>query len=173
MEGEIVNRVANSPLVTINLEDYYHHGERVEYDIAQNLFQGLILREKDFRDFVREHDWSQYAGKNVNIISTADAIIPTWAFMLLVTKLEEHANMVVDGDAELLEFAIFKKAFENLDLEELKDRPIVVKGCGDLEISNSIYAEITRLLKPMVKSIMYGEPCSTVPVYKKPRAPKN
>ncbi len=172
MEGEIVNRVANSPLVTIDLEDYYHQGERVEYDIAQNLFQGLILREKDFRDFVKEHDWTQYQGKNVNIVSTADAIIPTWAFMLLVTKLEEHANMVVDGSAELLEFAIFKKAFENIDLEELKDRPIVVKGCGDLEISNAIYAEITRMLKPVVKSIMYGEPCSTVPVYKKPRAPK-
>lgn len=173
MEGEIVNRVANSPLVTINLEDHYHHGERVEYDIAQNLFQGLILREKDFRHFVKEHDWSQYAGKNVNIVSSTDAIIPTWAFMLLVTKLEEYANMVVDGDAQLLEFAIFKKAFEKIDLEELKDRPIVVKGCGDLEISNTIYGEITRLLKPIVKSIMYGEPCSTVPVYKKPRAPKN
>lgn len=172
MEGEIVNRVANSPLVTIDLESFYHHGERVTYDIAQNLFQGLMLREKDFRDFVRQHDWSQYADKNVNIISSADAIIPTWAFMLLVTKLEEQVNMVVEGDLQLLEFAIFKKAFEEIDLESLKDRPVVVKGCGDLPIANSIYSEITRLLKPVVKSIMYGEPCSTVPVYKKPRTPK-
>lgn len=172
MAEEILNRVAKSPLVTINLEDYYHHGDRLEYDMAQNLFQGLILREKDFRNFVKEHDWSQYAGKNVNIISTADAIIPTWAFMLLVTKLEEYANMVVEGDVELLEFAIFKQEFEKIDFEELRDRPIVVKGCGDLAISNTIYTEITRLLKPLVKSIMYGEPCSTVPVYKKPRAPK-
>ena len=172
MEGKIVNRVANSPLVTIDLEEYYHHGDRVEYDISQNLFQGLILREKDFRTFVKQHDWAQYSGKNVNIILSADAIIPTWAFMLLVTKLEEHANMVIEGSSELLEFAIFRKAFETIDLNELKDRPVVVKGCGSLNISNSIYAELTRILKPIVKSIMYGEPCSTVPVYKKPRVPK-
>ena len=92
--------------------------------------------------------------------------------MLLVTKLEEHANMVIEGSSELLEFAIFRKAFETIDLNELKDRPVVVKGCGSLNISNSIYAELTRILKPIVKSIMYGEPCSTVPVYKKPRVPK-
>ena len=96
MEGKIVNRVANSPLVTIDLEEYHHHGDRVEYDIAQNLFQGLILREKDLWTFVKQHDWAQYSGKNVNIILSADAIIPTWAFMLLVTKLEEHANMVIE-----------------------------------------------------------------------------
>lgn len=173
MEGEIINRVANSPLVTIDLEEYYHHGDRVEYDIAQNLFQGLILREKDFRAFVKEYDWGQYSGKNVNIISSADAIIPTWAYMLLVTKLEEYANMVIKGSSELLEFAIFKKAFEKIDLNELKDKPIVIKGCGELNISNAIYSELTRILKPIAKSIMYGEPCSTVPVFKKSRAPKN
>lgn len=172
MEEQIVNRVAKSPLVTIDLEDFYHHGDRISYDMAQNLFQGLILREKDFRAFVKEHDWTQYQDKNVHIISTADAIIPTWAYMLLVAQLEGYAHMVVEGSADLLEFALFKKAFESLDLENYRDRPVVVKGCGDLPITHSIYAELTRLLKPVVKSIMYGEPCSTVPVYKKARRAK-
>lgn len=168
-EQEIINRVAKSPIVTLNLEDYYHPGERVVYDLAQNLFQGLILREKDFRDFLKEHDWSQYEGKNVALICSADAIVPTWAYMLLATKLEPYANMVVFGDKELLEFALFKKALAEFDLELIKDRPIVVKGCGDLPIPESVYVEITRLIRPYAKSIMYGEPCSTVPLYKRPR----
>ena len=172
MEGEIVNRVAKSPLITIDLEDFYHKGERVTYDIAENLFQGLILREKDFREFIKQHDWQQYDGKNINIICSAEAIVPTWAYMLLATKLEGVANMVVMGGKELLEYALFKQALEQINVQDYKGRPVVVKGCGDLPLSDALYVEITRLLKPVAKTIMYGEPCSTVPVYKKPREPK-
>ncbi|MFY0591896.1 DUF2480 family protein [Roseivirga sp.] len=173
MEGEIINRVANSPIVSIDLEAYYHEGERVVYDIADNLFQGMILREKDFRAFVKTHDWNQYSGKNVVLVCTADAIVPTWAYMLLTTKLEGKANLVVMGSLETLEFALFKEALSQIDLSELENRPVVVKGCGDLPVPESAYVEVARLLKPIVKSLMYGEPCSTVPLYKKPREPKN
>lgn len=172
-EGMIENRVAKSPLITINLEDYFHPGERVTYDIADNLFQSLILREADFRAFVKEHDWPQYQGKNVNLICSADAIVPTWAYMLLTTKLEEVAHMVVMGDKDVLEYALYQEALSKIDLKSFQDKPIVIKGCGDLPVPEAAYVELTRLIKPFAKSIMYGEPCSTVPLYKKPRTPKN
>lgn len=173
MEEAIVNRVANSPIVSIDLEDYYHKGERVVYDLVDNLFQGMILREKDFRDFIKSHDWSQYKNKNVALICSADAIVPTWAYMLLTTRLEGIANMVIMGTLEMLEFALFQQALSKLDLEALKDKPVVIKGCGELPVPESAYVEVTRLLRPVVKSLMYGEPCSTVPLYKKPKATKN
>lgn len=173
MEGEIVNRVAKSPLITIDLEELYDRSERVDYDIAQNLFQGLILKEQDFRTFIKEHDWEKYNGKNVRVFSSADAIIPTWAFMLLVTKLQPVANFVMVGSKEEFELALFNSRFDELDWTEFEDRPVVVKGCGDLDISETIYGEITRRLVPRVKTLMFGEPCSTVPVYKRPRASKN
>lgn len=169
----IINRVANSPIITFNLEDYYHRGERVVYDIAQNLFQGLILREKGFRQFVKDHDWTQYQDKNVSLMCSEDAIVPTWAYMLLATKIEPYANNVVFGDESLLEYALFKEALSRVDLEAFKDCPVVIKGCGDLPVPESAYVEITKLIRPHAKSIMYGEPCSTVPLYKKPRQPKN
>ncbi len=172
-EAMIENRVAKSPLITIDLEDYYHKGERIEFDIAPNLYQGLILREADFRAFVKEHDWSQYQGKNVAVFCSEDAIVPTWAFMLLTTKLEGVANMVVMGDLQMLEFALYKEVLAQIDAESFLDKPVVIKGCGDLPVPDSAYVELTRLLKPYAKSIMYGEPCSTVPLYKKPRKPKN
>ncbi|MBO3700877.1 DUF2480 family protein [Roseivirga sp. E12] len=173
MNEEIVNRVANSPIVSIDLEDYYHSGERVVYDIADNLFQRMILKEKDFRQFIKEHDWTRYSGKNISIVCSEDAIVPTWAYMLLMTKLEGVANMVVMGSLETLEYAIFQQALSKVDIGELKERPVVIKGCGDFPIPESAYVEVTRLLKPHVKSLMYGEPCSTVPLYKKSRTPKN
>lgn len=173
MEGEIINRVASSPIVSIDLEDYYHAGERVVYDIADNLFQGMILREKDFREFIKTHDWNQYENKNIALVCSADAIVPTWAYMLLTTRLEGIANLVVMGSKETLEYALFNQALAKIDLESVENRPVVVKGCGELPIPESAYVEITRLLKPRVKSLMYGEPCSTVPLYKKPRLPKN
>ena len=171
MEGEIINRVANSPIITFNLEDYYHKGERLVYDVADNLFQGLILREKDFREFIKQHDWSQYEGKNVALTCSADAIVPTWAYMLLVSKMEEVANMVVLGSLEVLEFALYKQALSAIDISAFENRPVVVKGCGDLPVPGSAYVEITRMIRPVAKSIMYGEPCSTVPIYKRPRKP--
>ena len=164
---EIVNRVASSKLTTIDLEELYDHGERAEYDIADNLFQGLVLREKDFRAFVKEHDWSTYQDKNVNIICSADAIVPTWAYMLLVTKIEPYANMVIYGSKEQLEQSLYQQAINRIDPEDYQDSKIVIKGCSNLPVSTYAYTEITRLLRPYVSSIMYGEPCSTVPLYKK------
>lgn len=164
---KIINKVANSGLLTFDLATYYHPGERVIFDIKDQLFQGLILREKDFREFVKDHDWSRYEGKNVAIICSADAIVPTWAYMLLVSKLEPYAHMIVFGDANLLEDALFREALSGVDIELYRDQRVVVKGCGDIPVPVSAYAEITRKLRPVVKSIMYGEPCSTVPIYKK------
>ncbi|GAA4848070.1 DUF2480 family protein [Algivirga pacifica] len=166
---EIINRVAQSPIITLNLEDYYHQGERIILDIKDQLFQGLILREKDFRAFVKEHDWTQYEGKNVALTCSADAIVPIWAYMLLASKLEVHAHMVAFGSLEELEISLYKEALSKIDVEQFRDRPVVIKGCGNLPVPTYAYVEITRLLKPVVKSLMYGEPCSTVPVYKRPR----
>jgi hypothetical protein len=166
MEDKIVNRVVNSSLITFNLEDYYNKGERVLYDIKQNLFQELILKEKDFRDFVKTHDWSQYKGKNVGIICSADAIVPTWAYMLLATRLIPFCNLVIFGDLEKLEQALYQQALTKIDPETYRNAKVVVKGCGDLPVPTYAYVEITRVLMPVVQSIMYGEPCSTVPIFK-------
>ncbi len=169
MAEEIVNRVAKSPLVQIDLETWYHQGERVVYDLKDNLFQGMILREKDFREFVKTHDWQQYQNKNVVVTCSADAIVPTWAYMLLTSKLQPFAHMVAFGDEQALEQALFFKALNQLDVEQYRDKIVVVKGCGKFSVTTAAYVEITRRLQPVVKSIMYGEPCSTVPVYKKPK----
>ena len=167
MEAEIINRVAQSPLITINLEDFYHPGERVVFDMKDHLFHGLILKEKDFREFVKTHDWTQYAGKNVAIICSADAVIPTWAYMLVAEKLQPQANFYVFGNTEMLENAIFLKALQSFNPEEYRDKMIVIKGCFDKPVPAGAYIEITRLLAPYVKSLMYGEPCSTVPIFKR------
>lgn len=169
MPEEIVNRVAKSPIVTLDLEELYHPGERVLYDLKDNLFQGMILREKDFREFVKAHDFSQYEGKNVALTCTVDAIVPTWAYMVLVSKMQPYAHMVVCGDLAALEDALFRDAISHLDMEAFTERPVVVKGCSKHPVPASAYVEITRLLRPHAKTIMYGEPCSTVPVYKKPK----
>ncbi len=166
MSEAIVNRVANSALVTFNLEEYYHAGDRVVYDIRQNLFQDLILKEKDFRAFVKEHDWQQYDGKNVALICTTDAVIPTWAYMLLTTAIAPYANLVVFGDLEALEQALFQQALTNIDLQQFSDQRVVIKGCSKVDVPVFAYVEIIRLLQPITKSLMYGEPCSTVPIYK-------
>ncbi|MDO1450401.1 DUF2480 family protein [Rhodocytophaga aerolata] len=163
----LINKVANSGLLTLDLEDFYHPGQRVVYDITDNLFQGLILKEKDFREFLKTHDWTQYTDKNVAIICSADAIVPTWAYMLLATYLEPYANFFVFGSLETLEEALFSHALAKLDLTSFKDARVVVKGCGNLPVPTYAYVEITRLLKPHAKSLMYGEPCSTVPIYKR------
>lgn len=165
----IVNRVANSPLITLNLEDYYHPGERIVYDIKDNLFQEMILKEKDFREFIREHDWSKYQDKNVALTCSVDAIVPTWAYMLLASKLEPYAHLVVFGSREVLESMLFQKALSSIDFSAFQDKKVVVKGCGNLPVPTYAYVEITRQLRPYVSSIMYGEPCSTVPIYKQPR----
>jgi hypothetical protein len=167
MEPEIINRVAQSPLITINLEDFYHAGERVVFDMKDHLFHGLILKEKDFREFIKNHDWQQYAGKNVAITCTADAVVPTWAYMLVAEKLQAHANFFVFGSTDALENALFQDALKDFNPAEYQDKMIVIKGCFDKPVPAGAYVEITRLLAPYVKSLMYGEPCSTVPIFKR------
>jgi len=166
--GEVVNRIANSPIITFKLEEHIPAGERVVLDIKDQLFQGMILRERDFRGWVKEHDWSQYAGKHVAITCSVDAIIQVWAYMLLESKLHAHAKTVVLGDAADLEHRLWMDALDSIDWNEFADRPVVVKGCSDHDIPESMYVEATRRLMPHAKKISYGEPCSTVPVYKRP-----
>lgn len=167
IQENIINKVANSGLITLNLEDFYHKGERVVYDIVDNLFHGLMLREKDFRAFIKDHDWAQYQDKNVAITCSADAIVPTWAYMLLANKLKPYANEVVFGDLNTLEAVLFTKALAKINLQDYANQRVVVKGCGDIEVPVAAYVEVTNLLTPVVKSMMFGEPCSTVPVYKR------
>ncbi len=131
------------------------------------MFQGLILREKDFREFVKTHDWAQYDGKNVAVTCTADAIVPAWAYMLLANRLAPYAREVVFGNEEVLETVLFVKNIANMDVEQYRDQRLVIKGCGDIDVPVSAYVELTRKLTPVVKSLMFGEPCSTVPIYKK------
>ena len=166
---EIINRVATSGIVSLDLEELYHPGERIVYDIKDNLFQGMILREKDFREFLKAHDWSQYQGKNVAIICSEDAIVPTWAYMLLAIQLEPFANAVVFGDLTVLEDKLFTTAIQKIDVEEYRGKRVVIKGCSKFPVPISAYVEITTLLKPVAQSLMFGEPCSTVPLYKKPK----
>ena len=166
---EILNRVATSGIVSLDLEEMYHPGERVLYDIKDNLFQGMILKEKDFREFLKLNDWSIYQGKNVAIICSEDAIVPTWAYMLLAIQLEPYANKVVFGDLNMLEDKLFSDSIQQIDPEEFRGKRVVVKGCSKFPVPISAYVNITNLLKPVVQSLMFGEPCSTVPLYKKPK----
>lgn len=167
MQEEIINKVAQSGLVSLDLEDFYDEGERVVYDLKDNLYMGLILKEKDFREFLKTHDWTQYQGKNVAITCTEDAIVPTWAYMLLAIQLESYANILVFGDLEDLENKLYQDALSKINPADYAGKRVVVKGCSKVPVPTSAYVEITRLLKPHVLSLMFGEPCSTVPLYKK------
>ena len=167
IQENIVNKVANSGLITLNLEEYFHKGERVVYDIKDNLFHGLMLKEQDFRAFIKEHDWAHYTDKNIAITCSTDAIVPTWAYMLLANKMKPFANEVVFGSLETLEAVLYTKALAKIDVNQYADERVVIKGCADLEVPVTAFVEITSLLTPVAKSIMYGEPCSTVPIYKK------
>jgi len=165
----IVNRIANSSIATIDLEDFYPSGERVVFDLKDYLFQELVLKELDFRKSLKELDWSFYKGKHVAIHCSADAIVPTWAFMLVATYIEGLSDSFVIGDKDALEQFLFSSALGKLNPEDFKGRPVVVKGCSNLPVPLFAYGEIVRLLKGVAKSIMYGEPCSTVPLYKRPK----
>ena len=169
MEEMIENRVAKSGLVTIDLEELYEEGDRVELDIAPVLFQGMVLREKDFRQWVKEHQWEQYEGKLVAIFCSADAIVPNWAYMLIATKMVPYAKMFVFGAVEKLEEVLFQQSLEKIKPEEYKNAKLVIKGCSNKPVPTYAYVELSRRLAPVAASIMYGEPCSTVPVYKRPR----
>jgi len=164
----IVNRVTSSTLVTFDLEEYYEPGERVVLDIAAQLYEGLILREKDFRDFIKNHEWRQYEGKFVAIGCSADAIVPTWAFMLVMIALEPYAKLAVFGSMEALEEQIFRKRLANVDWHSYQGAKVVIKGCSKVNVPIAVYVEATAQIRKYASSIMFGEPCSTVPLFKKP-----
>ena len=168
MSNEIINKVANSGLITIDLEEFYPKGERVLFDLKPLLFQELILKEKDFREFIKEHDWAGYKDKMVAITCTADAIVPTWAFMLVSIALEPFAKKIIFGNLATLEAILFSEVLKAINYTDYQDKRIVIKGCGNLPVSTNAYVELVKGLKPFAKSIMYGEPCSTVPLYKAP-----
>ena len=167
MSDTIVNKIANSGLITIDLEKYLPAGDVVTFDLKDHLFMGLILKEKDFREALKNTDWSVYQDKYVAITCSIDAIIPAWAYMLVVTYLQNIAKDVYVGTSTEMQKHLLLKNIFAIDVNEFADQRVVIKGCGDVAIESFAYAEITRVLLPVVKSIMYGEPCSTVPVFKK------
>lgn len=163
----IVNRVARSKLVTFDLEDYYPLGKRVLFDISEWLYEGIVLREKQFRTLADEHDWSQYQDTYVALYCSTDAIVPGWAYMLLATKLQPYAKKTVQGTLEQLETVLYQSVIEHIDISKFKDKSVIIKGCSNKPVPPNAYLLITQLLQPMVKSLMYGEACSSVPLFKK------
>ena len=167
MADEIINRVANSPLVTFDLEDYYPEGIRFVFDIKDWLFEELVLREKEFRSYVKEHDWSQYQDHYVAVTCSTDAIIPAWAYMLITVSLEPYSNKTVIGKLEDLETSIYQDIINDLDLSEFRDKRVIIKGCSKKPVPLNAYTQLTHKLKSVAKSVMYGEACSSVPIYKR------
>lgn len=167
MSKEIINRVAKSPLQTVDLEDFYPEGKRVLFDIKDWLFEEIILKEKDFREHVSNHDWSQYQNNFVAFSCSSDAIIPSWAYLLLSTSVAPYAKKVVVGNLELLETVIFQDIINQMNTEPFVDKPIIVKGCTNKPIPPSAYTMFINKVQPIAKSILFGEACSTVPLYKK------
>lgn len=168
--SELVNRVAVSPIVSINMEEFYPQEERVIFDLKPFLFQELILKEKEFRHDLKELDWSQFSERWVAITCTVEAIIPTWAFMLVCTYLESRSKGYVVGSLENLEQHIAEVTLSGLSPAQFKDRPVVIKGCSKYPIPLFAYGRIVSLIQNHAKSLMFGEPCSTVPLYKKPKS---
>lgn len=167
MEGEIVNKIANSGLINFNLEDYYQKGERVTFDVVPFLWQGLVVKEKDFRIAVKGYDWSQFQDKFVAISCSTDAIIPSWAFMLIALELTPFAKKTVLGSVDDLEKEIYIESLSALDCSIYEGKRVIVKGCSACPVPEMAYLYIVQLLKPYTKSIMFGEACSTVPLFKK------
>ncbi len=164
---EIVNRVTNSSLVSLDFDEYLSQANRDFFDLKAGLYQEVILKEKEFRQFIRDYNWSQYEGKNVGVYCSVDAIVPTWAYMLVAARLDGIANKMVLGQREALEKELINDAIGKILALDLVDAKVVIKGCGSLENRDYAYFELTKKLLPVVSSIMYGEPCSTVPVFKK------
>ena len=169
MAEEIINRVANSKLVTFNLEDYYPQGQRIVFDVSDWLLEGFVLREKDFRERALEHDWSQYANSFVALHCSTDAIVPAWAYMLLTSYLQPYSKKTIVGDLEALESHLYQGIIDKLDVSALQGKPVIVKGCANKPIPQNAYLFLINKLQPVVASLMYGEACSSVPLYKKPK----
>lgn len=167
MADEIVNKVAQSKLVVIDLEDYYHEGERVLFDIKEWLFEGLVLREKEFRQLAKEHNWDQYQGQFVALTCSSNAIVPAWAYMLISIELSGIVKKVVIGDLEHLESSLYQDIIESIDIEVYQDKPVIIKGCANKPVPENAYIMLATRLKPMATSIMYGEACSAVPLHKR------
>ena len=167
MADEIINKVSNSKLITIDLEELYPEGERVLFDIKDWLFDQIILKEKYFRASVKSHDWSRYENTYVALTCSVDAIIPSWAYLLLSSKLAPYSKKIVVGNLELLETSLFQDIIQNLSIESFKEKPIIIKGCAQKPIPPSAFSMLIHKLQPIAKSIMYGEACSTVPLFKK------
>lgn len=167
IQENIVNKVAQSGLITIDLADYAPKAPIDLYDIKDNLIHGLILKEKDFRSFIKDHDWQQYQGKHIGIICSSDAIVPTWAYMLLANKLAPYAKSVHFGDEDYVRKIVFENSLNAIDYQAYQDQRLVVKGCGDILVPESAFVTFTVKLSQVAKSVMYGEPCSTVPVFKR------
>lgn len=168
MAETFVNKVAESGIITLNLEDNYPKTEAAVFDMKDHLFMGLILKEKDFREALKTLDTAVYQDKIVALTCSADAVIPMWAYMLVASLLQPIAKEVIFGTEELVKEKILLRNIEAIDAAEFADARVVIKGCGELPIGEAAYVAITEKLRPFVKSIMYGEPCSTVPVFKKP-----
>ncbi|MCB4799079.1 DUF2480 family protein [Neotamlana laminarinivorans] len=167
MADEIINRVANSKLVTLDLEDFYPEGKRVLFDIKDWLFEGFVLRENDFRAQVNEHHWSQYQDNYVALTCSSDAIIPGWAYMLLSLHLEPFAKKTIVGNLEALETSIYQDIINDLEVSEYTDKPVIIKGCSKKPVPQNAYIMLANKVKKVAKSIMYGEACSSVPLFKK------
>ena len=166
MAKEIVNRVANSKLVTFDLEEFYPDGERMQLDISNWLFEGIVLRENEFRVFVKEHDWQQYKDAYLSVSCGTEAIIPAWAYLLISLEATPFAKKVVIGTSQDLETIIFSELIGSMDLSDLLDKPVIIKGCAHKPIPENAYLFLAQKLQPIAKSIMYGEACSSVPLYK-------
>jgi hypothetical protein len=164
---EIINRVANSKLATFDLEEIYPKGERVALDIAEWLHEGFVLREKEFRSHLKNHNWEKYSGKYIALNCSSDAIIPAWAFMLVATYLQAYAQKTVIGDLETLETSIFSDVLSIIDFSEYQDKPIIIKGCSHLPVPQNAYLVLIEKLQPVAKSLFFGEACSSVPLYKR------
>lgn len=164
---EIVNRVANSILEVFDLEDYYPEGKRFSVDISQWLFEGFVLREKEFRQQLKEHDWAQYQNGFVALYCSTDAIVPAWAYMLITTHLKNIAQKVFLGTLPQLETSLYQEILNNIDYTQYQDKPTIIKGCSKKPVPQEVYVLATQKLMPFARSIMFGEACSSVPLYKK------
>jgi hypothetical protein len=166
----IINRVQSSSLITLDLEQYHTPGDRIFYDLKPLLFQEIILREKDFREALKATDWTAFKGKHVAIGCSADAIVPTWAFMLVAINLQLVAKTVFFGSLAELEIHLFRDVLNKIDWNQYQGAKVVVKGCSKIHVPEAIYVEVAARLKSLASSIMFGEPCSTVPLFKAPKA---
>lgn len=170
MEDGIINKVASSSLVVFDLEQWIKAEECVVLDIQSQLYQGLVLKEKDFREYIKANDWSIYKGKQVAVMCSTDAILPVWAFMLVAIALKPYASRVVAGNGEDLMARVFQGLLDAMDWEVYRDAKVVVKGCSKVKVPVDTYVQAVWKLQSVASSVMFGEPCSTVPLYKKPKA---